>query len=64
MLKNGVYHIGRNTIVVNDHTSNEVREKLIEKYPQLNDNSPKKRNKNRKSRAESGQSNSSESDND
>jgi len=64
MVKNGVYHIGGQTIVVNDHTSEKAKKSIIKKYPQLDDNSRKESDKNSKSSTKSKQGKSSRSDND
>jgi len=64
MIKNGVYHIGGNTIVVNHHTSEKANKSIIKKYPQLDDNSRKKSDKDSKSSTKSKQGKSSGFDND
>ena len=64
MLKNGVYHIGGESITVNDHTSKKAIEAILKKYPNLDDNSRKKSESDNKGTTKSKKGKSSGSSND
>lgn len=64
MLKNGVYHIGGQSITVNDHTSDKAKEAILKKYPKLDDYSRKKSESDNKGTTKSKKGKSSGSSND